>query len=70
MNNKLTFIKYTRFVKTGPKYKRKALYQCECGKTTEAFEHNVKNNKTRSCGCYRKQNMIERWQKQAVRPTK
>lgn len=36
--------------------KRKALYKCECGNTTEAFVDNVRRLHTVSCGCYQKAN--------------
>lgn len=29
----------------------RALYQCDCGKTFDAIMNNVKNGRTRSCGC-------------------
>ena len=50
-DNKLTFLNYTRYKLSGKKFYRMALYECECGEHTEKFEHNVKADVTRSCGC-------------------
>ena len=69
--NKLTFQKYLGFKKCGNRYYKYALYLCECGNKKEAYEHNVKSNNTRSCGCnYLWEKQLKRWQKQEERQMK
>jgi len=39
------------------------LFQCDCGKTTEANKHSVKRGEIASCGCYAKEGRQERIKK-------
>lgn len=50
--NRLTPICVSHYDKKHNKY---ILYQCECGNQIVARETNVKNGRTKSCGCLRKE---------------
>lgn len=58
--NRLTAVKFLRwkYFKSG---KRQAIWEwmCECGKSTEALDPNVKRGHTQSCGCLQSQRRSE-----------
>ena len=50
--NRLTFIKEVQSIIVSNKKVRKALFKCDCGIEKEIPIYNVKNNQTKSCGCF------------------
>lgn len=57
--NKLTLIKRTGYIKSGPKHYKTGIFQCECGNEKMIIVQNVERNNTKSCGC----NYKIRWSK-------
>ena len=49
--NKLTLIKNTGLIKSGKRYYRTGLFQCECGNEKMILIKNIKSGNTKSCGC-------------------
>ncbi|MBS7577455.1 AP2 domain-containing protein [Enterococcus sp. MMGLQ5-2] len=49
MNTKIGHLQIKSLIQVNGR--KKYLCQCDCGKETEVFAHNLKAGKTRSCGC-------------------
>ena len=57
----MKFGKLTVLQRTGTTNNGRALWlcKCDCGNITYVTSSNLKNNKTNSCGCYKKEKMVE-----------
>lgn len=44
------------FVGRDPQHRAKWLFECECGNTSVAVANNIQRGKTKSCGCWRREN--------------
>lgn len=42
--------------------------QCDCGKTTRVMRHNLRSGATKSCGCYRHDFLVARWERSRLCP--
>lgn len=61
-HNKLTLVKNTGVIKSGNKYYKTGLFQCECGNEKMILVKNVESYNTKSCGCnYMISNKDKRW---------
>ena len=49
--NKLTLIKRTGIIKSGQKYYKTGLFQCDCGNEKIVMSKELLNGHTKSCGC-------------------
>ena len=60
--NKLTLIKRTGYIKSGKRYFKTGLFQCDCGNEKMIIIQNVERNNTKSCGCnYKISNKDKKW---------
>lgn len=61
--NNLTIIKDLGWYYTSGKSRQRVLCKCICGNEIDVLYESVKNNKTKSCGCYRIKNGITSFKK-------
>jgi hypothetical protein len=60
--NKLTLTKNTGIIKSGNKYYKTGIFNCECGNEKMIIVQNVEKNNTKSCGCnYKISNKDKQW---------